>query len=149
MTGENRPHLPIGYWLKKADELLTARINEAQDANGLSRTEWQILNLLHETSSASKSEIVEILSPFGDANALGAKVDSLVQRGLVEAEVSGTGTGTGKLRLSPQGREVHTVALEVQKRVRHQAVQGITEADYVTTVRVLQQIVANLSTPNI
>lgn len=30
-------------------------------------------------------------------------------------------------------------------RVRQQAVRGITEAEYVTAVRVLQQIVANLS----
>lgn len=30
MSEQKRPHLPIGYWLKKADELLTARIDEVQ-----------------------------------------------------------------------------------------------------------------------
>lgn len=141
MSEQKRPHLPIGYWLKKADELLTARINEAQQANGLTRTEWQVLNTLLETEAASRSEIVEILSPFGDAETIGAPVDSLMERGLIEPD----GSETGRLRLTTLGRQLHARALEVQKGIRLQAVQGISETDYATTVRVLQQIVENLS----
>lgn len=142
MTDQKRVHLPIGYWIKKADEVLTARINEAQEANGLSRTEWQILNVLHETSSASRSQIIELLHPFGNEARLGPVLDSLVDRGLVEE----TGTGMGEFRLSAQGRAVHATALAVQKKIRRQAVRGITETDYLTTIRVLQRIVANLDT---
>ena len=109
---QKRPHLPIGYWLKKADELLTARINEAQEANGLTRTEWQILNVLHEAAPVAKSQIVETLSPFGDPASLGSAVDALVDRGLVEDD----GSGSGKLQLSPQGRGLHAAALEMQKK---------------------------------
>lgn len=68
-------------------------------------------------------------------------MDGLVQRGLVAANTS----DAGQLQLTAQGRDVHQAALEVQRRIRQQAVWGITEADYLTTVRVLQQIVANLS----
>lgn len=141
MAQQQSPHLPIGYWLKKADELLTTRINEAQQANGLSRTEWQVLNVLHETPAVSRERIIEVLHPFGDAQRLGAVVDGLVQRGLVAANTS----DAGQLQLTAQGRDVHQAALEVQRQIRQQAVRGITEADYLTTVRVLQQIVANLS----
>ena len=141
MTQPKKPHLPIGYWIKKADELLTERINEVQRANGLTRTEWQILNSLHETSGATKAEIVELLRPFASAAALEATVDQLIQRGLVEAQQS----GSARVQLTAQGRDLHARALEVQQSIRRQAVQGITDADYVTTVRVLQQIVENLS----
>lgn len=139
MSEQKRPHLPIGYWLKKADELLTARIDEVQKANGLSRTEWQILNSLYEMSTASRSQIIELLSPFADAGRLGSTIDVLVDRGLIEEDDK-------SLRLTDRGRNLHATALEVQIKIRQQAVQGITEADYVTTVRVLQQIVSNLET---
>lgn len=141
MSAPKKPHLPIGYWLKKADEVLTSRINAAQEANGLTRTEWQILNVLHETSSASRSQIIELLSPFRDADALGSTIDALIDRGLVEA----TETETRQLRLTAQGRDLHATALAVQKKIRQQAVQGIREADYGTTIQVLQQIVNNLT----
>lgn len=141
MTEPKKPHLPIGYWIKKADELLTERINEAQQTNGLTRTEWQILNSLYETSGATKAEIVELLRPFSSRPALEATVEKLIQHGLVEEDE----TGFGSVHLTVRGRDLHARALHVQQIVRRQAVEGITEVDYVTTVRVLQQIVENLS----
>jgi len=137
----NKPHLPIGYWLKKADEVLTSRINEVQDANGLDRTEWQILNLLHEVSACTQDRVCEVLRPFADADSLKATLERLVSRGFVE----GNGSQTDAFRLTDQGRHVHSVALETQKKIRQQAVQGISEAEYVTTVSVLQRLIANLT----
>lgn len=134
-------NLPIGYWLKKVDELLTARINEAQEANGLSRTEWQILNFLFENSVATNTQITAILHPFADADAVQAAVDRLIQRGLIVAK----GDHSFELELTEQGRQVHGSALETQKQVRQQAMKGISNEEYATTIRVLQQMVANLS----
>src|SRR5690606_3109679 len=108
-------------------------MHEAQEATGLSRTEWQMLNVLYETSSASRAEVIETLHPFGDEKALGSVLEGLLNRGFVEEERS----GSGRLRLTAPGRAVHAAALEVQKKIRQQAVQGITEADYATTIRVL------------
>jgi hypothetical protein len=45
------PHRPIGYWLKEADRLITERVNAVQAANGVTRTQWQVLNMLHEGDS--------------------------------------------------------------------------------------------------
>jgi hypothetical protein len=39
MNQVTKPNLPIGYWLKQADKLLTEKINEVQAANGVSRFE--------------------------------------------------------------------------------------------------------------
>lgn len=141
LTGEKKTNLPIGYWLKKVDELLTARINEAQEANGLLRTEWQILNFLFENSAATNTQITGILQPFADADTVQAAVDRLIQRGLIVAK----GEGTSELALTEQGLKVHARALQTQKQVRQQAMQGISDEEYATTVRVLQQMVANLS----
>jgi hypothetical protein len=37
MTQSAKPHLPIGYWLKHTDEVITKHINRVQLANGVSR----------------------------------------------------------------------------------------------------------------
>lgn len=140
MTEPRKPHLPIGYWLKKADESITRCVNQSQEAYGLSRTDWQVLNTLYEIDSASWAELSEPMRPFVDRTRLESLVGDLVQRGLVQ----GGGSLEDPLCLTESGRELHRAALEAQKRVRQEAVKGITEADYATTIRVLQRIVANL-----
>jgi hypothetical protein len=140
MPEQKKPHLPIGYWLKKADEALTARINAVQQANGLSRTDWQILNVLHEVGTATREQIADPLRPFGVADSLGEILDSLVKRSLVE----GDGADLPGWRLTTEGRRVHGHALLLQKEVRQQATQGISKADYAMTIRVLERLVENL-----
>lgn len=141
MTERKKPHLPIGYWLKRADEAITESVNQAQQANGLSRIDWQVLNLLHEVSAAAWEQVAEALGPFADGERLQAVVDDLVARGLVERrEPAGS-----VYQLSEQGRQLHQAALTAQREVRRQAMAGVSESDYQTAVRVLQRMVANLA----
>lgn len=140
MTEPKKPQLPIGYWLKKADEVITARINAAQQTNGLSRTDWQVLNFLHQVGSVNLEKLAEPMRPFADVSALADVVFRLTARGLIEEE----GTATIDYRLTDQGRRMHETALILQKEVRQQAIYGVSEVDYTTTVRVLQQLVENL-----
>ncbi len=134
----SRPRLPIGYWLKKADELLSARVDEAQAANGLTRFGWQVLNLIHETAAPARDDVVATLRPFADAAAVDAELDGLAGRGLVSR------SSGGGLELTAGGASLHQQALEAQKTIRHRAVEGIDGADYETAVRVLQRLVQNL-----
>jgi DNA-binding MarR family transcriptional regulator len=140
MNEPKKPHLPIGYWLKRADEVLTGRINEAQRANGLSRTEWQILNVLYEVGSATDEQLATPMRPFADVTSLREAVTGLGQRGLI----AGNGSADDRYVLTTQGQRTHEAALALQKEVRQQAIKGISGADYATAIRVLQQIVENL-----
>lgn len=141
MSGPQKPQLPIGYWLKRADQVLTDRINEAQRAHGLSRTQWQILNVLAELGSATEEQLASPLRPFADRTALRELIAGLQQRGLV----SGKGALDDRYVLTMQGHQTHEAALALQQAVRRQAMQAISAADYATTVQVLQRIVENLS----
>lgn len=137
---EKTPNLPIGYWLKRADAAITARIDEAQGANGLSRIEWQVLNVLHEVGTATPEQLADSLGVFADMGSLGDTARRLAGRGLIEE-----GFGASSYRLTGQGRQVHDAALRLQKQVRQQAVRGVSESDYATTLRVLQLLVENLT----
>lgn len=70
MTKATKDELPIGYWLKRVDNLLTDQINKAQTVNGVSRSDWQVLNMLNEAGSASKEQIFESMRTFVDASSL-------------------------------------------------------------------------------
>jgi len=140
MSEPKKLHLPIGYWLKRADEVLTHHIDAVQRANGLSRTEWQILNVLHEVGSATDEQLAAPMRPFADATSLRGVVNGLGQRGLV----AGNGSADDRYVLTTEGQRTHEAALSLQKEVRQQAIKGISEAEYGTAVRVLQRIVENL-----
>lgn len=128
--------LPLGYWLKKADELLTKGINQAQATNGLTRTGWQTLNLINQEEDISQAELFRLMKPFAGS----AEVDSIIKdfdnREMLESIFP--------LSLNAKGKKVHAECLELQKKFRAQTMKGIKEEDYRTTISTLQKLVSNL-----
>ena len=55
---------PIGYLLKKADKLLTQKIDQLQAKFGLTRLSWQVLNSISEREVRSQSDLIELLNPL-------------------------------------------------------------------------------------
>lgn len=138
MSDQKRNTLPIGYWLRRADELLTARIGEAQHDNGLSRLDWQALNVVHDAGSPNAGHVASTLSPFASAVEGSNVLRSLAGRGLVHQKAS------GEYELTTAGSLLYEKALSAQKEVRFQATLGIGEDEYRATVTVLQRLVKNL-----
>src|SRR5262245_60425913 len=85
MTQTERPQMPIGYWLKLVDKLLTEQIDKAQAAHGMSRTEWQVFNVIAERGAARKEGLHTSLAPFADPQRLDEILGELVARGWVAA----------------------------------------------------------------
>jgi DNA-binding MarR family transcriptional regulator len=132
-----KPNLPLGYWLKHTDEMLTKHINAAQSVNGVSRSQWQILNTLYEVSAATKEQIFEVMQTFVDKAELEHILTELSTRGwLLQVEYC--------FQLTDEGRAKHQIILEFQKAVRQRAMQGISEEEYTAVISVLQRIVKNL-----
>ena len=143
MTQPTRPQLPIGYWLKRADEVITEHVNAVQTANGVSRTDWQVLNMLHEAGGASKERLFETMRTFIDAAGLDEIIARLMNRGWIE-QSGESASGAAQIQLTDEGRHRHAEILSLQKEVRRRAVQGVSEEEYAMVIRVLQRIVANL-----
>ncbi|MCG3158980.1 MAG: hypothetical protein DKINENOH_05628 [bacterium] len=143
MTQDMKLKLPIGYWLKQADNLLTEQINKAHATHGVSRFDWQVLNTLKDVGSASRERMFETLQTFVDRSHFNGILTSLVERGWIEPR-KGPQSGVEEFQLTEQGERQHEVLFATQKEVRQRAMQGISEAEYATVIRVLQQIVNNL-----
>lgn len=143
MTQDIKPKLPIGYWLKQADNLLTEQIDKAQATHGVSRSEWQVLNMLKEIGRASSERIFETMRTFVDSSTFDGIMAALLERGWVERR-PGAAAGLEEFQLTGEGQRRHEVILATQKEVRRRAMQDISEEEYATAIRVLQQIVSNL-----
>ena len=139
MTKETNLKRPIGYWLKQVDQLLTERIDEAQAVHGVTRTDWQILNLLKENGRASDELIFSVMHTFVDAAKFQEIIYHLIDQGWIDETLA-----SGELQLTCAGYDQHARIFATQKEVRQRAMQGVIQEDYVTVIRVLQQMVENL-----
>ncbi|SDL07902.1 DNA-binding transcriptional regulator, MarR family [Catalinimonas alkaloidigena] len=129
---------PIGYWLKRADQLLTAHADRLQALHRATRLEWQVLNLLYESGPSTAVQVAQTMQPFTDR----AGLDTMLAR--FQDEGWATRDAQARYHLTEVGREQHTRMHTTQQQLRTQTLQGISEEQYATTLRVLEQIVANL-----
>ncbi|RLK60242.1 hypothetical protein CLV68_0743 [Actinokineospora cianjurensis] len=108
---------PIGYWVKELDGRLERGFE--RELGDVTRREWQVLNALPGDTG-----------PFDGAEAL----RSVRQRGWVEGD-----------RLTPDGERARAELGARVARVRQAVTDGISEEDYLTTVRTLERMVRNLA----
>lgn len=125
---------PIGYYLKKADNLLTGSINNIHAELGLTRTGWQILNSIKE--GTDKHTILAQLSGFASAEQLNETFSSLAARGWI--------VDNSTLKLTGEGEETFKNCLQKQTVLRQKSMQNITEQEYLQLITTLEKIIDNL-----
>jgi DNA-binding MarR family transcriptional regulator len=134
-TGSERP---IGYWLKKLDRLIDEQFEQQLGEAGLSRRQWQVINLL-EGDPRSVPELQSELEPFlqEDPDDLTDALSGLVTRSWVASQdniVNLTETGQAQLKL---------IKAKVAE-LRQASMAGISPEEYQTTIDVLARMASNL-----
>jgi DNA-binding MarR family transcriptional regulator len=133
----NQKSLPIGYWLKRTDSLLTEGINAIQAEFGINRVQWQIIHTIAENPPLEFKALAEVMKPFADENQLVGYLDTLKEMGTL--------TGHETLYLTEKGQRLHTECLHKQKEFREKAMLGVSNEEYEVTLSTLEKIVKNLS----
>lgn len=134
----NEKKLPIGYWIKEVDTLLTKGIDDIQHQLGLNRTGWQILNSINEEGNYNKTELINLLLPFSSADETEAMINKFADEKIIHSQQN-------QLSLTSKGKELHTACFERQKQFRQEIMEGISEQDYDTAISTLQKMVLNIS----
>ncbi|MFD7781551.1 MarR family winged helix-turn-helix transcriptional regulator [Streptomyces nojiriensis] len=132
---------PIGYWLNRTDQALTASMDAALADFGLTRLGWQVLNAVKDDPQATDSAVRTALATGADTAALTSAVASLLTGGWV------TRPRPDRLALTDDGR---ARLAETARRVadfRELSATGITREEYVTAVTVLERMTRNLTGP--
>ncbi|MFJ4861069.1 MarR family transcriptional regulator [Streptomyces sp. NPDC088748] len=132
---------PIGYWLNRTDQALTASMDSALAEFGLTRLGWQVLNAVEDDPQISDADLPAALAVDPGSAALAAAVEAVLAGGWV------TRPGPGRLAPTDDGR-LRTA--EVARRMaafRAASAAGITREEYVTAVTVLERMTRNLTAP--
>jgi DNA-binding MarR family transcriptional regulator len=132
---------PIGYWIKRLDELITEHADGALRDSGLTRIRWQVLNSIYEAGTIERSEVLRALASFADADQLGAIAADFVAKGWLEGRAEGDAV---QWTLTEAGRRAREEAFRRQSEVRRLVAHGITEQEYATVIDVLSRMVGNL-----
>ena len=132
---------PIGYWLKHADEVITQHVNQVLQDQGFTRSRWQVLNILYETGTTTRSNVLEIMKTFIDADQLDEILNSIVQAGWLLKRGDSDVT---ELVLTNSGKAEREAIFQLQSEVRRRTMQGISDQEYTIVLDVLQRMVNNL-----
>lgn len=139
MLPEKMPQRPLGYWLKKCDEVITTASNAALQTVGLTRFHWQVFHTVHQEGPITETAVFQTVQLFVNATQFTAILNDLRQKEWLSQ------TKTAELFLTEAGKEAHEHVLTLQNGIRQQTTAGISAEEYATVVRVLQQIVQNLT----
>ncbi len=128
---------PIGFWLKLVDRLIDDQFAATLEEHGVTRRQWQLLNVLH-AQTATIEQLDAAVAPFLGADETSA--ENLTE--LVESEwVESTPTGYA---LTERGRAALDRLSEVVATQRTAIAEGISAEDYQLSVSVLERMAANL-----
>ncbi|MBC7892640.1 MAG: MarR family transcriptional regulator [Sphingobacteriaceae bacterium] len=136
------PHNPIGYYLNRTDEAITAAMNAVLAEFSLTRTDWQVLNVIHNADQIPRTEVYEIMRPLADSAALFTVLASLIKSDWVAL------VGPDRLALTDLGRKRLGVVREQIAAFREKSMRGISPEEYQTVIRVLERMRMNLENQN-
>jgi len=134
-------HKPIGYWLKHADNVITEHIDRVLSENDFTRPRWQVLNIVYQEGTITRSGVFDTMQTFIDARQLDEIIEEFVEEGWLVKHGEGDGA---QLTLTEAGKAQRETIFKLQSEVRKRAMQGITEREYATVIDVLERMVSNL-----
>jgi hypothetical protein len=129
---------PIGYWLRLVDGLIDDQFARTLDEHGVTRMQWQLMNVLAR-SQASVEMLDAAVKPYLVAGGE-TTLDHLTE--LIEsAWVDATPTG---YELTERGHGALDRLTNVVSGQRTAMAAGVSEDEYLTTTRTLEQMARNL-----
>ncbi|SFT95904.1 DNA-binding transcriptional regulator, MarR family [Geodermatophilus amargosae] len=127
---------PVGWWVKRLDELLERGLDDVVAAEGLSRRHWQVLDSLAGGPSA-RPELAAAFASFATPGRVDVVVADLAARAWVEDR-------GGLLALTDDGRAAHGRLAGAVAAFRRRVADGLSAEEYAATVAGLARMVANL-----
>jgi DNA-binding MarR family transcriptional regulator len=130
---------PIGYLLTRLDQLINARFAAAFDASGVTRRQWQLMNVL-ERGAATTEQLDTAVAPFldqGPGDRVSEHLGSLERRGWVVFAGQ-------QFALTEDGRSEMRVLRDRVQDIRSALVERLADGEYERTVRNLATMIDNL-----
>lgn len=131
---------PIGYWASAAGEAVVHHIRTMLAEAGLTQPQWWILNQIVADNGKDKAAVVATLRGYlnvGDGS-LHHDISILHDRALLTEDIE------GRLRITEEGRKLRDDTAIRQEKTRAEIHEGISDEEYVRTLKVLQRMIHNV-----
>jgi DNA-binding MarR family transcriptional regulator len=130
---------PIGYWSGTAHKAVVTNIRAGLAQFDVTQPQWWILNQVATNENGrTREEVTTVLQGYLDVGAALAEIDALLDRDLLALDTE------NRLRLTSGGDAVYRQCAERQTAMRKQAHDGITDEEYLVTLKVLQRMIRNV-----
>ncbi|MFE9934187.1 MarR family transcriptional regulator [Streptomyces sp. NPDC005533] len=131
---------PIGYWSWAAYDAVVARTRSALAGIGTTQPQWWVLaQVAVAEEGRTRAEVTAVLRGYlalGE-EALGEEIDTTIARGWITQDAG------ERLGMTPEGRKFYEEAAALQERLRDERHAGISDEEYLTTLKVLQRFIHN------
>lgn len=130
---------PVGYWSGAAQQAVVANIRAGLAEFDVTQPQWWILNQVATGESGrTRAEVTAVLGGYLDVGTAESEIDTLLGRDLLALG------DENRLRLTPGGDTLYRRCAERQTAMRKQTHDGITDEEYLTTLKVLQRMIHNV-----
>ncbi|MEF3119280.1 MarR family winged helix-turn-helix transcriptional regulator [Streptomyces chrestomyceticus] len=131
---------PIGYWAWAAHTAAVTHIRAGLARHGLSQPQWWVLNqVVGHAGGRDRAEVTDMLKRYLDtgSDVLTTDTDDLLDRGLLTLDGD-------RLYITADGADLHARCAALQKEMRARIHDGISDEEYVRTLKVLQRMIHNV-----
>lgn len=130
---------PIGYWSWAAYKAVVTRTRGALAELGTTQPQWWVLAQVARAERVrTRAEVTAVLQGYLDVGeSLAAEIDATVAQGWI------TEDERGRLEITPEGEEFFAKAAAVQDELWAERHAGISDEEYLTTLKVLQRFIHN------
>ncbi|MEU5737332.1 MarR family winged helix-turn-helix transcriptional regulator [Streptomyces tendae] len=132
---------PIGYWSWAAYKAVVTRTRAALAELGTTQPQWWVLAQVGRADTPkTRAEVSGLLRNYLDAGpeAMESEIDATIAAGWITETAS-----DGLLSLTAEGRTFFEKAAAVQDDLWTERHAGISDAEYLTTMKVLQRFIHN------
>ncbi|MFB1046398.1 MarR family transcriptional regulator [Streptomyces chrestomyceticus] len=131
---------PIGYWAWAAHTAAVTHIRAGLARHGLSQPQWWVLNqVVGHAGGRDRAEVTDMLKRYLDtgSDVLTTDTDDLLDRGLLTLDGD-------RLYSTADGADLHARCAALQKEMRARIHDGISDEEYVRTLKALQRMIHNV-----
>ncbi|MER8158339.1 MarR family transcriptional regulator [Streptomyces sp. NPDC094472] len=131
---------PIGYWSWAAYKAVVTRIQATLAGIGTTQPQWWVLaQVAHADPAKTRDEVSGLLSNYLEAGpeVMEEEIDRTIAQGWITEDAE------GHLGITAEGRTFFGKAAALQDELWTERHAGISDEEYLTTVKVLQRFIHN------
>jgi DNA-binding MarR family transcriptional regulator len=131
---------PIGYWTWAAHKAVVTRIRAALAKIGTTQPQWWVLAQVARADTAkTRDEVSRLLRNYLDtgSEAMEREIDRTIAQGWITEDAE------GRLGITVEGRAFYEKVAALQGELWAERHAGISDEEYLTTLKVLQRFIHN------